>query len=113
MTIKIGDKEVVKARPFTLLSTTLTTTPTGFADAVPPFDPLKAINASAEKGEAPLEAGPVQDDSEVAFSSHDLSPADAAVVKGELTPERGAGAGRRIAQERRASTAPGSRRRPC
>ena len=85
MTIKIGDKEVVKARPFTLLSTTLTTTPTGFADAVPPFDPLKAINASAGKGEAPLEAGPVQDDSEVAFTSHDLSPADVAVVKGELT----------------------------
>jgi murein DD-endopeptidase MepM/ murein hydrolase activator NlpD len=85
MTIKIGDKEVVKARPFTLLSTTLTTTPTVYADAVPPFDPLKAINASAGKGEAPLEAGPVQDDSEVAFSSHDLSPADAALVTGELT----------------------------
>ena len=28
MPIKIGDKEVVKARPYTLLSTTLTTTPT-------------------------------------------------------------------------------------
>jgi hypothetical protein len=39
-TIKIGDKEVVKTRPFTILSTTLTMTPTGFADAVPPFDPL-------------------------------------------------------------------------
>jgi murein DD-endopeptidase MepM/ murein hydrolase activator NlpD len=85
MTMKIGDKEVVKARPFTLLSTTLTTTPTGFADAVPPFDPLKAINASAGKGEAPLEAGPVQDDSEVAFSSRELSAAEAAEVKGELT----------------------------
>jgi murein DD-endopeptidase MepM/ murein hydrolase activator NlpD len=83
--MKIGDKEVVKARPFTLLSTTLTTTPTGFADVVPPFDPLKAINASAGKGEAPLEAGPAPDDSEVAFSSRDISAADAAVVKGELT----------------------------
>jgi len=33
--IKVGDKEVVKARPFTRLETTLTMTPTGFADAVP------------------------------------------------------------------------------
>jgi hypothetical protein len=37
--IKVGDKEVVKERPFTRLQTTLTTTPTGFADAVPPFNP--------------------------------------------------------------------------
>ena len=84
-TIKVGDKEVLKARPFTLLSTTLTTTPTGFADAVPPFDPLKAANASAEKGDAPLESGPAPDDSEVAFFSRDISAADAAAVKGELT----------------------------
>ena len=40
-TIKVGDKEVVRMRAFTILSTTLTLTPTGFADAVPPFDPLK------------------------------------------------------------------------
>jgi len=84
-TIKVGDKEVLKARPFTLLSTTLTTTPTGFADAVPPFDPLKVTNASAEKGDAPVESGPAPDDSEVAFFSRDISAADAAAVKGELT----------------------------
>src|SRR5271154_1827784 len=59
-TIKIGDKEVVKARPFTILSTTLTVTPTGFADAVPPFDPLKATSGSAEKADAPPDPGPVQ-----------------------------------------------------
>ena len=84
-TIKVGDKEVLRARPFTLLSTTLTTTPTGFADAVPPFDPLKVTNASAEKGDAPQESGPAPDDSEVAFFSRDISAADAAAVKGELT----------------------------
>ena len=86
MTIRVGDKEVLKARPFTLLSTTLTTTPTGFADAVPPFDPLKVTNASAEKGDVPVESGPAPDDSEVAFFSRDISAADAAAVKGELTP---------------------------
>ena len=85
LTIKLGDKEVLRARPFTLLSTTLTTTPTGFADAVPTFDPLKATNGSQEKGDAPVEAAPSQDDSEVAFSSHDLSVADTENVRGELT----------------------------
>lgn len=84
-TIKIGDKEVVKARPFTILSTTLTVTPTGFADAVPPFDPLKATSGSAEKADSPPDPGPMQDDAEVAFSQHDLSAADAAMATGELT----------------------------
>ena len=84
-TIKIGDKEMLKARPFTLLSTTLTTTPTGFADAVPAFDPLKASNAAAEKGDTPLEAAPSPDDAEAAFSSRDITPADIALVKGDLS----------------------------
>ncbi len=84
-TIKIGDKEVVKARPFTILSTTLTVTPTGFADDVPPFDPLKATTASAEKADAPPDPGPAQDDAEVSFSQQDLTPADAATATGELT----------------------------
>jgi murein DD-endopeptidase MepM/ murein hydrolase activator NlpD len=84
-TIKVGDKEVVKTRPFTILSTTLAVTPTGFADAVPPYDPLKATNASAEKPDAPPDPGPVQDDAEVSFSQRDLTPADAATATGELT----------------------------
>ena len=84
-TIKIGDKEVVKARPFTILSTTLTLTPTGFADEVPPFDPLKATNGSAEKPDAPPDPGPAQDDAEVAFSQRDLTPAVAATALSELT----------------------------
>ena len=84
-TIKIGDKEVVRARPFTILSTTLTVTPTGFADDVPPFDPLKATSGSAEKPDAPPDPGPAQDDAEVAFSQIDLTPGDAAMATGELT----------------------------
>jgi murein DD-endopeptidase MepM/ murein hydrolase activator NlpD len=85
MTVKVGDKEILRARPFTLLSTTLTTSPTGFADAVPPFDPLKVTNASAEKGDAAPEPEAAPDDSEVVFSSRDLTSADVAAVKGELT----------------------------
>ena len=66
--IKVGDKEVVKARPFTR-SNHLTMTPTGFADAVPPFNPLKIVNGGTDVAEAPPDLGPVQDDAEVTFGS--------------------------------------------
>ena len=85
MTIKIGDKEVLKARPFTLLSTSLTTTPTGFAEQVPAFDPLKLTAGAAEKGEAPQEPAPMSDDSETVFTSRDLTAADAAAVRTDLS----------------------------
>jgi murein DD-endopeptidase MepM/ murein hydrolase activator NlpD len=84
-TIRIGDKEVVKARAFTLVSTTLTLTPTGFADAVPQFNPLKLTAGTAEQPDPPPDPGPVQDEAEVAFSSRDLTIEDEASVKGELT----------------------------
>jgi hypothetical protein len=81
--IKVGDKEIVKSRPYTLLSTTLTTTPTQFAASVPSFDPLKTGADHAPKGDSQPDAPP-QDDSEVAFTSHDITPADVAAVTGEL-----------------------------
>ncbi len=83
--IKVGDKEVVKARPFTRLQTTLTMTPTGFADAVPPFNPLKIVNGGTDVAEAPPDPGPVQDSAEVTFRVEDLSPSDADHITGELT----------------------------
>ena len=81
--IKIGDKEIVKGRPYTLLSTTLTTTPTQFAGAVPPFDPLRT-GARTDKAEAPADIAPPQDDSEVTFTSRDIAASDLAAVSGEL-----------------------------
>jgi murein DD-endopeptidase MepM/ murein hydrolase activator NlpD len=83
--IKVGDKEVVKPRPFTRLETTLTMTPTGFADAVPPFNPLKIANGGTDVAEAPPDPGPVQDSAEVSFRVADLSPGDADQTTGELT----------------------------
>ena len=83
--IKVGDKEVVKARPFTRLETTLTMTPTGFADAVPPFNPLKVVNGGTDVAEAPPDPGPVQDNAEVSFRVEDLSASDADQTTGELT----------------------------
>src|SRR5271166_3853371 len=84
-TIKVGDKEVVKARAFTRLQTTLTLTPTGFADAVPPFNPLKLTNR-ADVADAAPDPGPVQDDAEVTFRTQDLTPADAERATDELSP---------------------------
>ena len=84
-TIKIGDKEVVRMRPFTILSTALTLTPNAFADAVPPFDPLMVTSGAAEKADAPPDPGPAQDDAEVAFSQRDLAADEAAAATGELT----------------------------
>lgn len=83
-TIKIGDNEVVKAREFTRLQTTLTLTPTGFADAVPPFNPLK-LTSKGDVPESAPDPGPAQDDAEVSFRTRDLSPEDAARASGELT----------------------------
>jgi murein DD-endopeptidase MepM/ murein hydrolase activator NlpD len=84
-TIKIGDKEVVRSRPFTILSTALILTPNAFADAVPAFDPLSAMGGVAEKADAAPDPGPVQDDAEVSFSQRDLTGGEAAAATGELT----------------------------
>jgi murein DD-endopeptidase MepM/ murein hydrolase activator NlpD len=83
-TIRIGDKEVVKARAFTRLQTTLTMTPTGFSDAVPAFNPLK-LTSRADVADAPPDPGPMQDDAEVLFRTEDLTPADAEQASGELS----------------------------
>ncbi len=85
-TIKVGDKEMVKARPYTRLQTTLTLTPTGFADAVPAFNPLKLMNRGADVADPPVDPGPVQDDAEVTFKIQDLAPADMEQTLGELSP---------------------------
>ncbi len=84
-TIKIGDKEVVKARSFTRLQTTLTMTPTGFSDEVPPFNPLKLTSKGANVPDSTPDPGPVQDDAEVTFRTQDLGPAVAAQASGELS----------------------------
>ena len=83
--IRVGDKEILKGRPYTLLSTTLTTTATQFAAAVPPFDPLKTGTDRSSKSDTPLDVPPPQNDDEVAFTSREILPADLAAVEGELS----------------------------
>jgi murein DD-endopeptidase MepM/ murein hydrolase activator NlpD len=105
-TIRVGDKEVVKARAFTHVATTLTLTPTGFADAVPEFNPLKLADGASEQPDTPPDPGPVQDDAEVAFSTRDLTNADAVSLTGELTlPEAQA----QVVESVRAAAAAGAK----
>ncbi len=71
--VKSGDKEVVRTRGFTKVSTTLTLNGTGFADEVPPFNPLKVLTGARNGVEQQLpEPAPAQDDAEVSFVTRDL-----------------------------------------
>lgn len=69
---KIGDKEVMRMHTFDRVETTLLTTTAGFADEIPPFNPLKVL-ADAR---APVEAVPEapQDDAEFSWATRDFTP---------------------------------------
>ncbi len=69
-TIKAGDKEVVRLHSFTHVATTLVTTESGFADEVPPYDPLKLLADARKAVNEPVAAD--QGDADVAFTVHDL-----------------------------------------
>ncbi len=66
-----GDKEVLRMHGFARVETTLLTATAGFADEVPPFNPLKVL-ADAR---APVEAQPEpqQDDAEFSWTDRDFS----------------------------------------
>jgi murein DD-endopeptidase MepM/ murein hydrolase activator NlpD len=72
MPTKIGDKEVMRVHAFDRVETTLLTATAGFADDVPPFNPLKVL-ADAR---APVEAAPEapQDDGEFSWATRDFMP---------------------------------------
>lgn len=69
-TIKVGDKEVVQVHSFTHIETSLLTTSAGFADDVPPFNPLRLL-ANARN---PIDAqeAPDDNDADVSYSIRDL-----------------------------------------
>ena len=58
---------------------------TGFAGDVPEFNPLKLTAGSTDEPDQPIDAGAVQDDAEVAFSTRDLTNADANLVGDDLS----------------------------
>src|SRR5208337_3091909 len=71
-TAKSGDKEVVRTKTFTHVATTLTLTPTNFADEVPPFNPLKLTSDPHYTSDNLSESDIASDDAEVSFVTRDL-----------------------------------------
>jgi murein DD-endopeptidase MepM/ murein hydrolase activator NlpD len=77
-TVKAGDKDIIRNRNFTSVSTTLTLVDTGMGDDIPPFDPLKLLT-SARNAPEPAQEAPVGDNSaEVSFVT---KPLQAAAIK--------------------------------
>jgi murein DD-endopeptidase MepM/ murein hydrolase activator NlpD len=74
-TAKAGEKEVVRTRAYTHVATTLTLSPTNFADEVPSFNPLKLLADSRNAPDVSIEADIAQDDAEVAFVTRELGAA--------------------------------------
>lgn len=81
--IKIGDKEITRAHPFTLVSTLLTTTPTQFANAVPALDTLTANNDKDLRGSASADL--LVSEGEGVFTSRNINAEDMASISGDLS----------------------------
>jgi murein DD-endopeptidase MepM/ murein hydrolase activator NlpD len=71
MTIRAGDREVIRVRQFVRVATNLSLTTGTYATDIPPFDPLRLFAEDA--GERYVEATP------------EVADADVSVVKGDLT----------------------------
>ncbi|MGO9134275.1 MAG: M23 family metallopeptidase [Methylovirgula sp.] len=84
-TIKIGDKEVVKNYSFTHVETTLLTASAGFADEIPPYNPLKLLADARDPVEAPAPE-PQTGDADVSWSMRDF-PVQALSTTAVLTTE--------------------------
>ncbi len=85
-TAKSGDKEVVRTKAFTQVSTTLTLSPTNFADEVPPFNPLKLTSDPHYAADNLNESDIAPDDAEVSFVTHDLNTSNMEAQSASLTP---------------------------
>ncbi|MDB5572033.1 MAG: Peptidase [Hyphomicrobiales bacterium] len=75
-TVRAGEREIVRNRTFTRVATTLAMTQTGFADDVPPFNPLKLLAGGPSQVEAQPEPDRSREDADVSFTSRDLGPED-------------------------------------
>lgn len=106
--IALSDKEIVRTRSFTHVATTLVVTPAGYGDDVPPFDPLKLIADTRNPVQDASDAGPLQDDAEVSFSTRDIDLASAAAGPGLSIEEIQS----QIGEHLRNALAPGARALP-
>ena len=56
-TIRVGDREVIKVKPFVRVATNLALGSLGFAEDVPAFNPMKMYNSGNDTGERAPETG--------------------------------------------------------
>ena len=70
--ITVGEKEIIRTRPYVRVSTNLALAPMGFANDVPVFDPLKVFAGSDDTPAPQLEIRPSDNESEVALAKRSL-----------------------------------------
>lgn len=104
-TVTMGQRQVIRIRSFTRVSTTLTMTSVGLADQVPAFNPLGLLSTSPAALAPAADPGPAPDEAEVSFETKDLGGLDLALSPAALTPEE---AEAEVAEYQRNSLAAGS-----
>jgi murein DD-endopeptidase MepM/ murein hydrolase activator NlpD len=108
-TIRVGDREVIKVKPFVKLATNLALGTLGFAEDVPPFNPMKLYASGGDTGERVQEQPEIaaEGDAEVSVQKRPLLNYTAAPDSGtQLTIEQ---VEAQVAEERKASLAAGQR----
>ncbi|MBM3082985.1 peptidoglycan DD-metalloendopeptidase family protein [Chelatococcus daeguensis] len=89
MTMRVGDREVIKVRPFLRLATNLSQTAGVYASDIPPFNPLKLYAEGEDAAErlAEVEPAPSDADADVSFVRRDLDDVDIDADAPGLTDE--------------------------
>jgi murein DD-endopeptidase MepM/ murein hydrolase activator NlpD len=108
-TIRVGDREVIKVKPFVRLATNLALGTLGYADEVPPFNPMKLYASGGDTGERVQEQPEIaaEGDAEVSVQKRPLlnyagAPDSGALLTIEQVESQ-------VAEEHKASLAAGQR----
>jgi murein DD-endopeptidase MepM/ murein hydrolase activator NlpD len=85
-TVRVGDREVVRVRPYVRVSANLSLSPSEFAASVPPFNAQKLLAQAGADG-VPTDEGPgAEPDAEVSYVTRDLAPLLGRVKVGNAPP---------------------------
>lgn len=88
VTVKVGDKQIIRMRGFTHVATTLALASAGNEDDVPEFNPLKLMAQDANPAEAPPpDPGPALSDADMSFTTKDLGTVDPQHLGGFLSTD--------------------------
>jgi murein DD-endopeptidase MepM/ murein hydrolase activator NlpD len=85
MSQRIGDREVIRVRPFVRLSTNLSLTSGVYAANIPPFNPLRLFAEGAPSGERYAEPVTEMPDADVSITKRDLAEMPITPGKANLT----------------------------